>query len=70
MKFCVCWKMKTNDVLGKITCVHRGEKVFEPLKFDDELVNLSYKVSKEFRLCRYDKKYYLKKVYMLSIGTN
>lgn len=48
--------VKTNDVLGKITCVHRGEKVFEPLKFDDELVNLSYKVSKEFRLCRYDKK--------------
>lgn len=48
--------VKISDVLGKITSVHRGGNVFKPLKFDEELINLSYVISKEFRLCGYNKK--------------
>ena len=47
--------IRINDVLGKIMWVHRREKVIEPFKFDNELVDLSYKVSKEFRVCGYNK---------------
>lgn len=46
--------IRESDVLGKITLVHRGDSKEEPLIFNDDLIDLSYRVSKEFRTCGYN----------------
>lgn len=43
------------NVLGKVIGLYRAGKYSIPVKFDNEMISLSYRISKEFRICGYDK---------------
>lgn len=44
------------NVLGRVKGFKRGSRYFLPIAFDNEMVLMSYRIAKAFRMCGYDKK--------------
>ena len=48
--------MDVENVLGRVKGFKRGSRYFLPIAFDNEMVLMSYRIAKAFRMCGYDKK--------------
>lgn len=48
-------QVRKSDVIGKVVCIIREHKFIGIQEVDNTFIELSYKISKQFRLCGYDK---------------